>query len=185
MILPNYPVLKTKYTYEPVSLEEARQWLRVDIAGYEEEDTEIAALVLAAIDYVERECNLSLGVSTYEWYPNYLPCEIRDAFYIKDITSIEQEGESGFETIPNTNYTLIPASERRKVIRWKEGFSTTATQFKVTFTAGFEEGKISERLLLAVRVLISKFYENRDDTPEEKKTVVDRLIESFKIPYFG
>jgi uncharacterized phiE125 gp8 family phage protein len=183
--LHNYPILKERYTNEPISLDEAQEWLRLDIEGYEDEDTVLAALVESAIDYVERECNLSLGVSTYEWYPDYLPCEIRDTYYIRSITSIEVEGESGFELIQSTNYSLIPASERRTKIRWIEGFSSTGSNFRVTFKAGFEEGKIPPRILLAVRVLLSKFYENRGDNAEEKKTVVDRLLSSFKIPYFG
>lgn len=185
MSLPNYPFLKEKYTDEPISLDEAREWLRLDIDGYEEEDTIVAVLVESAIDYVERECNLSLAVSTYEWYTDCLPCEIRDVYYIRSITSIEVEVETGFEVIPGSNYSLIPASERRSKIKWKDDYTATGSSFRVTFTAGFEIGKIPPRILLAVRVLLSKFYENRDDTPEEKKTAVDRLLESFKIPYFG
>lgn len=185
MALHNYPILKERYTTEPVSLDEAREWLRLDIDGYEDEDTVLAVLVDSAIDYIERECNLSLGISTYEWYPECLPSEIRDTYYIQSITSIEVDGATGFEVIPDTNYTLIPASERRSKIRWNETYTTTGSNFRVTFTAGFEDGKIPPRILLAVRVLVSKFYESRGDNPEEKKTVVDRLLSSFKIPYFG
>lgn len=181
----SFPFLVSKYTTEPVSLDEAREWLRLDIQGYEAEDSTIAQLVLSAIDYVEKECNISLGVSEYEWNTECLPREIKDAAYVKSIVSIEEETEAGYTAIDSQNYTLIKTGERSTRIKWKSGFSSSADAYKVSFTAGFEEGEIPERILMAVRILICKWYDSRGDTVEEKKTVVDRILSAFKIPYAG
>jgi uncharacterized phiE125 gp8 family phage protein len=180
-----FPYLVSRYTSEPVTLDEAREWLRLDIAGYEAEDSTIAQLVESAIDYVEKECNISLGVSEYEWYTECLPCVINDAAYVKSIVSIEEETETGYTAINESNYSLIQTGERSTRIKWKSDFSSSADSYKIRFTAGFNEGEIPQRLLIAVRILISKWYDNRNDSVEEKKTAVDRILSAFRIPYAG
>lgn len=177
--------MKEKYTVLPVTLEQAKQWLRLDIPGYVAEDAKIEALIGAAIDYVEVETNLSLAASDYEWYTNSLPCEIRDKFLIRSITSIEEEGESGFTEIPASNYSLIPESELRSRIRWNPSFRTSKTSFRVTFKAGYPDGKIPKRILQAVRGLIAEWYDDPGDYVREKKTMVDRLLEPYILPYAG
>lgn len=181
----SYPYLIEKYNSEPVTLDEAREWLRLDIPGYEAEDSTIAALVESAVDYVEKECNISLGISEYEWYTECLPCVINDAAYVKSIVSIVEETESGYTEIDNSNYTLIQTGERSTCIKWKTDFSSSADSYKIRFTAGFNDGEIPQRLLMAVRILISKWYDNRNDSVEEKKTAVDRILSAFRIPYAG
>jgi len=181
----SFPYITAKYTSEPVTLDEAREWLRLDIPGYEAEDTTVASLIESAIDYVEKECNISLGVSTYQWYTECLPCEIKDSAYVKSIVSIEEEGDAGFTAIDDSNYTLIKTGERSSRIKWKSDFSSSAESYRVNFTAGFDEGEIPPRLLMAVRTLVSKWYDNRNDTVEEKKTMVDRILSAFRIPYAG
>ncbi|MDR6805566.1 putative phiE125 gp8 family phage protein [Dyadobacter sp. BE34] len=181
----SYPILKEKYTVSPVTLVQAKQWLKLDIPGYVAEDAKIQELIDEAIGYVETETNLSLAVSDYEWYTSTLPCEIRDKYLIQSITSIEEEGDSGFTVIPASNYSLIRESELRSRIRWAASFRTSKTFFRVTFKAGYPEGKIEKNLLRAVRGLIAEWYEAPGDYVREKKTMVDRLLAPFVLPYAG
>lgn len=181
-----YPVLKTKYIAVPIDIQEVSQWLRLDIPGYSGEDSKLGQLIYAAIDYVETECNLSLGLSEYEWYVDCLPCKFRDREQVSSIISIEQEGDSGFTEIPNTNYSLIRISERQSLIRWNSSFETSATAFKVTFMAGYEDvSKVPPRLMQAVRALIAEWYDSPGDYVREKVTMADRLLAPYVIAYAG
>lgn len=180
-----YSILKTKYESLPVSVEQAKKWLRLDIPDFEEENSKILDLIEAAIDYVETECHLSLGLSDYEYYANCLPCEIPDRFHVESITSIEELLSSGYTEILNTNYSLMPVSERTKVIQWVPDFETSSTVFRVNFKAGYGEGKIPKRLLQAVRGLVAEWYDDPGDYVREKKTMVDRLLEPYIISYAG
>lgn len=185
-MLNTYPrKVPQEFQGEPITLEQARTWLRMDIPDFEDDDDDIATSVYAAIDYVERECNFSLTVSDYEWYTNCLPCEIRDTFYVRSITSIESRVEGSNTTLDSINYELIPAGERRAYIKWKEGFTVDSDHFIVKFKAGFLPGEYPERILMAVRALISEFYHERGDGIKEKKTMVDKLLAPFIIPYAG
>ena len=180
-----YPILKTKYTSLPVSIEQAKKWLRLDIPGYFAEDEKIEELIGAAIDYVETECNLSLGLSDCEWYANCLPREIPDRFHVDSITKIEELLPAGYTEIAATNYSLIPVSERTSIIQWIPAFQTSSTVFRINFKAGYQDGKIPKRLLQAVRGLIAEWYDSPGDYVREKKTMVDRLLEPYVLAYAG
>jgi len=180
-----YPVLKTKYTSSPVTVEQAKNWLRLDIPDFTEDDAKIQDLIYAAVSYVEKECNLSLGVSTYEWYTDYLPCKFGDTFNVAGVITIEQEIDDDFVSIADTEYKLIPTSETTSRIRWKSSFKVTGSFFRTTFTAGYGEGKIPPRLLQAVRALIAEWYEDPGDFVREKKTMADRLLQPYVIAYAG
>jgi len=180
-----YPVLKTKYTSSPVTVDQAKKWLILDIPAYNAEDAKIQELIDAAVSYVEKECNLSLGVSTYEWNTDFLPCKFADTYLIQSITSIESEAGDDFVEIDPANYKLIRTSETTSRIRWTPTFKTDATYFRVTFTAGYADGKIPPRLLQAVRALVVEWYDDPGDYVREKSTMADKLLQPYVISYAG
>lgn len=178
-----YPFITEKYSEPIITLVQAKEWLRVDIPGFTGEDDNIEALIASAVDYVESECNISLGVSDYEWDTNCLPSEIRDTFYIKSITSIEEKTDSGLSLIDSANYDFIRVSKRRSQICWKSPYSTTSSRFVVKFKAGLEV--VPPRLLMAIRALITEWYDRPGDTVSEKRTFADKLLAPFVIMYAG
>ncbi|MBO9614204.1 MAG: phage head-tail connector protein [Dyadobacter sp.] len=180
-----YPFIATRYTDEIVSLAEAREWLRVDIGGYEDDDNTIIALIQSAIDYVEKKCNLSLGVSDYEWHTFSLPCAMRDTYFVRSITSIQEKTSSGLVAIDPSNYELVPASKRRHLILWKNGYFNNGSGFLVKFKAGFDEDEVPPTLLMAIRALIAGWFDGREDAINEKKTLSDKLIATYRIGYAG
>ncbi|MCE7071994.1 hypothetical protein LZG74_16885 [Dyadobacter sp. CY327] len=155
----------------------------MDIPEFEDDDQTIENLVNAGIDYVETQCNLQLGISDYEWYTSCLPYEIPDTFYVRSITSIESVASGGPTIINPSNYEFIRMSKRRCCIQWNNDYSNNATSFLVKFKAGFEEGYVPEALLMAVRAFIGDGYVNREDPIREKRTLVDKLISPFVLPY--
>jgi uncharacterized phiE125 gp8 family phage protein len=155
----------------------------MDIPGYTGEDDTIEDLIASAVDYVETECNLSLGVSTYEWYPDCLPGLFPDTVYVQNILSIDGTNSTGTALIDAANYSLIKTGSRGRKIKWIDSFKSDHSAFKVTFKAGFEDGKIPPRLLMALRALVAEWYDNRGNLSQEKKTFVDNLLAPYVIAY--
>ncbi|KQS33967.1 hypothetical protein ASG33_08020 [Dyadobacter sp. Leaf189] len=142
-------------------------------------------LIKSAADYIEERCNLSLGISTYEWEADCLPGVIPDTFYVQEVLSISGLNSSGSTLVENTNYRLVRTGKRGRMIKWAEGYRSTYSGFTVTFTAGFKEDEIPPRLLMAMRALISEWYDNRGNLTQEKKTFVDNLLALDTIGYAG
>lgn len=179
------PFITEKYTHDIVTLEQARQWLRMDIPGYEEEDSVIEMAIESAISRVEEECNLSLGISEYTWTTQYLPCEIKDTFYVKSITSIEYKSGSAYLTASENDYELIQISKRRSSILWGSGITYSADRMRLKFKAGFEEGEAPAIYLQIIRAMVAEQFDNRGDGVSEKKTLSDKLMDKVKIGYAG
>ncbi|MCF2443649.1 phage head-tail connector protein [Dyadobacter sp. CY345] len=182
--LKSLPFITEKYTHDIVTLRQAREWLRMDIPGYDGEDSVILMAIESAVSWVETYCNLSLGISDYEWNTDCLPNSFNDVFYIQSITSIDYRGESGYLGVNSNNYELIQVSKRRSEIEW---FNTqiSSNRYKIKFKAGFPDGQVPAVLLDAIRARIAERFENRGDGVSEKKTLSEKLADQFKIPYAG
>lgn len=185
--MKSYPFVTEKYTTEVISLDRAKAWLRKDIPGYNGEDDNITELIYSAVDYVETECNISLGVSTYEWHADCLPCEIPDTFYVREIVSIQSLTGSTLAPVDSVNYSLFKNSKRRSTIQWSPDYSADVDVdgYVVRFKAGFESDKIPPRLLMAVRALIAAWDTDRDDSVSERKTVSDKILAPYVLAYAG
>lgn len=180
-----YPYIISRHTATIVTLVEAKQWLRMDIEGYDAENDLISSLIASAIGYVEDACNIQLGVSTYRWETTCQPCEIRDTFYIQAITSINHRVDGSNELIEGANYSLWRTGPRGSVIDWTGGYISRSDRFTLEFTAGFPDGEVPPRLKMAIRALVVHWYDNREDSVSEKKTFTDKLIAPFVNAYFG
>lgn len=179
----NYPVLIEKYTALPISLEKALAWLRIPDSYMGDNDL-VTDLIRSAADYIETECNISLGISTYEWEADCLPGIIPDTFYLQGISSISGLNSSGSTLVANTNYRVVKTGIRGRKIKWIDDYDHSYSGFSVIFTAGFEsEDKIPPRLLMAMRALIAEWYDNRGNLAQEKKTFVDNLLAPYVIAY--
>lgn len=179
------PFVTGKYDHDIVTLDQARQWLRMDIPGYEEEDSVIEMAIESAISRVEEECNLSLGISEYIWNTQYLPCEIKDTFYVKSITSIEYKSGSDYILVPISDYELMQVSKRRSVILWNENINYNSKIFRLRFNAGFDEGSTPAIYLQIIRSMVAEQFDNRGDGVAEKKTLSEKLMNKVKIGYAG
>ncbi|MCE6992098.1 phage head-tail connector protein [Dyadobacter sp. CY323] len=178
----NYPVRTQKYDTLPIALEKALAWLRIPDSYMGDNDL-VKDLIVMAADYVETECNISLGISTYEWEADCLPGVIPDTFYVQEISSISGSNASGVNLIIDTDYRLLKTGKRGRKIKWIDGYRHDYTGFTITFTAGFDEEEIPPRILMAIRALIAEWYDNRGNLTQEKKTFVDNLLAPYAIPY--
>ena len=169
--------------FDVFTLAQARRWLNMDIEGVTFADDEIKDLVEEAISLVETRINISLGVSTYEWYPECRPCDIPDTFYIKQILSISQDVEGVDTVVSPVNYSLIRTGRRLVKIVWNKDYERSSGQYKMTFTAGFLPSEIPKELKTAIRLLLSALYNSEGDPVSEKKTLSDKLINLHVIGY--
>ncbi|MCF0060124.1 hypothetical protein MUK70_12810 [Dyadobacter chenwenxiniae] len=178
----SYPYLVEKYGGGNFSIDDGRRWIRMDIPGYDECDDDLAETMHAALDYVETECNVSLGISTYEWYTENLPCTIPDATFLKEIVSIEGFKDGMATAIATTNYALRKVGAKNTRIIWNPSFNHQYEHFIVKFKAGMGPEEIPPRMVMAIRILVGEWDTNRIDLPAEKKTMVDRLLSIYVIP---
>jgi hypothetical protein len=173
----SYPFITEKYTDAIVDLNLVKQWLEMDIDGYEGRDDLIEACIKSAIASVETECNFQLGISTYNWFTLSTPYKFNDTAYVKEIVSIKVGGT----LIDSSFYGLIRTSERSSVIIWNQ-VPTVAGIYEVVFKAGLDT--VDPGLLQAVRARITEHYK-REDSVAEKRTLSDKLLAPFIIPYAG
>lgn len=178
--MKTYPFITQKYTTSVVSIDLAKQWLEMDIEGYEGKDDIIEATIKSAVESIEEELNFQLGISTYTWYSPCLPCKFNDTFYVKEIVSIKH----GDALIGSNTYYLLPTSERSSMIIW---YSTPASApfYEIVFKAGVPSDNVPGGILQAIRARIGEFYINRGDGVSEKRTLSDKLLTPFIIPYAG
>lgn len=181
-----FPYILTKYTDEPITLEEARKWLRMDIEGYEEDDDSVAKALLAAIDKVETEIDSTLCVSTYQWNTWCFPCDFGSKNLIRSITSIQYHDGNNYLTLDTDKYSLVRTGELSSKIYYSDLPTVESSNFPiiVTFTAGYQIGEIPDRILQAVRALTGEFYNGfLGDTVSEKRTLSDKLLNTARIPF--
>lgn len=156
----------------------------MDVPGYTGEDSTINAAIKAAINKVEVDCNLQLGVSEYQWNTDCRPCDFSDVYYVKSIISIRYHNGTTYVTVPDSDYELVRIGEKRSRIRWNEDVDITGDRFELKFTAGFAVPP--DALLRAVRALMGEdFGGNRGDGVSERKTLSDKLMAPFQIGYPG
>jgi uncharacterized phiE125 gp8 family phage protein len=182
-----FPYISEKYTDEPISLDEARKWLRMDIEGYEDDDESISKALNAAIDKVENDIDSTLCVSTYEWNTWCFPCDFGSKHLIRTIESIQYHDGTEYVDLDVSKYSLVRTGELRSKIYYADDLpEVTTSNFPiiVTFTAGHEFGKIPERVLQAVRALTGEFYNGfLGDSVNEKRTLSDKLLDGARVPF--
>ncbi|QRQ99712.1 head-tail connector protein [Dyadobacter sandarakinus] len=183
--MSRYPFVITPHAEEIISLDLAKKWLRMDIPGYTGEDEVIQEAIKAAVSRVETVCNLSLGISTYQWNTESQPCQIKDVFYVKEIVSLRHFDNDAYQTIQTDQYELVQIGEKRSVILYHPDFDARYGRFELTFTAGFGADRVPSDLKRAIRAMISEDFDNRADGVSEKKTLSDKLMEPYRIGYPG
>lgn len=147
---------------EPVSLPEARSFLKVDTT---EDDSLIASLIVGAVEWVELVTSRALITSTYEWTTDAIEASM-------DFPRRNVQAVSSVTYLDSATGSPIVASEvtypRRVVggrLLWSAGYPWSAVPggVVVTFTAGYGDDPqdVPEPLREAIRLLVGHHYETR------------------------
>ena len=158
-------------TVEPISVDQARLYCRIDDASTEENEY-IASLITAARLTVEKHTGRMLIPQTWKTLRSYWPRERYITFPTAPVTrivSVAYQTISGDPPVPTTNempaedYDLLTYPNRLPILYAKNGWPAAQLSYPglaVTFDCGYPA--VPEDLLEAVRSLIAYWYDNRE-----------------------
>lgn len=180
-------------TVEPVSLDEAKAHLRVDI---EEDDWLIAMLIEAARMHVEQHLKRPLVTQTWELAADRFPagrCWRVPLPPLQSVTSIKYTDDAGVEsTVSSDDYVVDSAAEPGRIVlkdnvAWPSATLAAAGGVKVRFTAGYGlPVAVPMPIKHAILLLVGTLYENREDTLVAQGVTVMRLpfgVVALLMPY--
>lgn len=185
-------VVTTAPTAQPVTLEEAKAWLRVDS---NDDDLLIIALIEAATDHAEtftRRALVSRGLTLYlDAFP-----ETREIVLLRPplsaVSSVKYYDEDGtLQTLSTAAYTVDTRSTPGRVVL-NEDYDWPDTQAKpnaveVAYTAGYGNSQaVPQGLRLAVQYILRHWFDNREMVATAAMRTVpstaEALLWQYRIP---
>jgi len=186
------PIFITGPALEPISLNEAKAWLKVDTSA---DDALIAALILSARIAVEQATRLQLITQSWrlvadhwprrgraEWRALAVPLALSPVQAISSITLYDQYDVATIidpatyrldrsTALPRLIFSQLPPVPQRLF----QGIA-------IELTAGFGDAPTSvpEPLRQAIKLLISHYYVNRGDVNAPMPVMVQALIGPFR-----
>lgn len=181
--------LITPPAFEPVSLQEAKDHLRLEVG---DDDAQVTADILGARQWVEEYLWRGLVTQTWELTLGGFPCEDQVELpkgNLASITSVTYvDGDGATQTLATTEYVADAVSVPGKV-RLAYGKSWPGTRYqwnavKVRYVVGWAVADVPQPIKNAMKLLISQLYEHR--TPEVVGTIVSPVqfaVTSLLAPY--
>lgn len=156
-----------RFTYaddlsEPISLDEAKNYLKID---FDTEDDLIAEMITSAREQAELFCNRSFVPKTIE----FSTTDFEDAVLLpfpnhKEITSVSIDGES-------VDYTKTGLTQ----------FAVTVTETGLELIVSYEaSGEITGSEKSALKKVIGDMYRNRDESGPLSENAIGYLL-PFKV----
>jgi uncharacterized phiE125 gp8 family phage protein len=154
----------TEPTVEPVTLEEAKTYLKVDS---EDDDTLITGLIKAAREVAEHYTKRTLCSTTWQaTFDSFSAIMYLYGSPVKAISSIKYYNTAGtLTTLASTVYNVDIVSDPARVFL-ASGQSWPATDLRlggivVEYTAGYTT--VPETIKAAILLILGHLYENRQD----------------------
>jgi uncharacterized phiE125 gp8 family phage protein len=161
------PLLVDGPQLEPVSLAEARGWLRVEGS---DEDSLIQALIIAARLTVESEIGLVLLAQNWrivgdQWPPGEtIPVPVGRVISVAGGRVFPAQGAA--QALAPANFEIVKGEERdslRPLTRPAPGRARGGIEIDVRLGFGEFANEVPEPLRLALRQLVAFWFENRGD----------------------
>jgi uncharacterized phiE125 gp8 family phage protein len=166
---------------EPITLQEAKDYLRVD---FNNDDALISTLITAARQFIEKLTRRSIAVATWEMSLDEFPQGeiIIPLPPLKTINSISYIKDGTPQTF--NDYEVDDYSQPARIKgEWPET-DNVLNAVKINFDAGYDT--VPEPLKQAILLLISHWYENREPvttngSPANIPFTIDALVSQYKI----
>lgn len=152
---------------DPVSVSEAKAHLRVE---HSSDDTLIGGLITAAREYVESHYSRTLVTSTWALtLPEFPTWEVRlprgPLQSVASVAYVDAAGDA--QTLAAARYLVDATADPGTLTpAWGYAWPATRAQEKavtITYLAGYgTAANVPGRVKLAVKMLVSHWYENRD-----------------------
>lgn len=196
-------VVVTSATGEPITLEDVKSQLRLEL-GQTNEDEFLEGLITAARQHIENITNRKLMPQTWKVYYDAWPNKKNnyDSFQIPypPLRSIPSTGllytdsTSGSTTFSSTAWAADTVSEPgRLVLDYNDDWPTVTLHnnnpIEITFNCGYSTAAtVPETIKQAIKMLIGHYYEHRESvtiTPvgmkiEETPWAIKTLLASYK-----
>jgi uncharacterized phiE125 gp8 family phage protein len=194
------PILVTALasTEEPISIEEAKLWLKVD-EDQVEDDPVIQSLIATARERWERRTKRSTIIQTFDQYLDAFPdsCPIRlGRAPLVSVTSVRSFSlteltDSGGTTMSSSGYYVDTAHEPGHVVpMWIWPVATREVNGGIVrFKAGYSSGTsgVPEAAKSEIKQLLATLYEHRGDEAEQQAALYafDCELGIFDLPEWG
>lgn len=166
----------TPPTKEPVSLQQAKNHLRVD---FTDDDDLISSLISTAREYCEAQTHKALAPTIFEYtldaFPFGAPIRIPRPPLVS-VDSINYKDKDGTETImPSDSYIADVDDEPGKLVpidgQWPSFDPYPVNAVRIRYTAGYDESTLPKSIQQAMLILVAHWYENREAIVNAGKTV--------------
>ena len=175
----------TAVAVEPVSLAQAKLWLRVD---HDAEDDLITALVSAARDYVEAQTGLALAPQTWRLAvrPSELPIELPRPPFGALLSAEALLNDGSTKAVPLGDLLAVGVEPALVTLRQGAALPSGSIELRLDYTCALPAG-VPPRAMQVMKLLVAHWYEHReaaaDSTDEfrEPPYSATALLDTLKI----
>lgn len=189
--------IKTSPTAEPITVSEAKAWLRVD---HDDEDDLISGLITAARMQIEEWTSRALLTQTIVWtmseatmgtpspaidWPVYRALDMPRS-PVQAIVSVKQTGGSdGTVTTLTTNDYVADLARDPAALRFNTQPASWLGNVQIEYRAGYgtSGASVPAPLKVALKMLMAHLYEHRGDTPDDIPRAIAILLNPFALNY--
>src|SRR3954452_10112477 len=159
---------------EPVSLAQAKLWLRVD---HDAENDLISALVSAARDYVEAQTGLALAPQTWRLavLPSALPVELPRPPFGALLSAEALLDDGSTKAVPLGDLLAVGVEPALVTLRQGATLPSSTIELRLEYACALPAG-VPPRALQVMKLLIAHWYEHRE-------AAADATDESREPPY--
>jgi uncharacterized phiE125 gp8 family phage protein len=175
---------------EPVSVSEAKDYLRIDTAV---EDPVIASLILAARLHIEGALDIAMLTQSWTLVLDRWPADGRVAIPLGPLQSVGSvkvyNADDVAETVPASSYLVDLSSLRPRLVRntgavWPTpGRSASGIEIAVTAGYGDTRDKVPQPIRQALLMLVAHWYEQREPVVFEQPDVLPHGVADLLAPY--
>jgi len=184
-------VLKTAPTTTPISLAEAKSFLRID-SDFDDDNTYITSLINVATSMVEEFTRRRLITQTfnifYDEFPPYIDLQIGE---VASVTHIKYyDTSNALQTLATSNYDVDTKIRPGRIYQSEDGdFPNTYERpnaVEVEFVVGASASDIPAPIIQAIYIIVGRYYENRQDVVtgtivSELPLMVNHLLTPYRL----
>ena len=161
-------VLKTAPASTPITLAEAKAFLRVD-SDYDDDDTYITSLISVATQVVEQYTRRRLITQTYiiyyDEFPPYIDLQIGEVASVTHIKYYDEDNT--LQTLATDQYDVDTRVRPGRIYQSNTGdFPNTYERpnaIEVEFIVGGSASDVPAPIVQAIYIIVGRYYENRQD----------------------
>lgn len=179
----------TNPTTEPLTLEEAKAHLRVEVDA---DDDLITALISAARSAAESYCNRSFASAQFAIMADKFPADGAGLEILPDVTSLDSwtylAADGTEDTIASSDVTVDNVRQEIRMTDATVAWPISGSRLTVTVTAGPDAGaspavKPDSAVLAGIKLILGDLYENREAQTVGAVFAINQTARALLTPY--